>query len=203
MIKRALVLISGTVTGLVGVLSYNPPNLAGAMSTPIQEAPSQDKQAMASTSSAQVAQEQPTTSKKSSSTSSKSSANSSAKGSANGSADGPATGPAKGAASTSDLAPAEKSAGVTGTFTGDITSTRYGPIQVQITVANGQITNAEALAYPNRDRRSLQISQSVIPWLSQETVRIQSASVTTVSGATFTTNGWNQSLESAMKKAGM
>ena len=91
---------------------------------------------------------------------------------------------------------------MTTTFQGSTAQTKYGPVQVQIMVSNGQITNAEALAYPSRDRRSLQISHAVIPWLVQETLRIQSANVMAVSGATITTNAWNSSLASALQKAG-
>jgi len=190
MIKRALLLVSGTVTGLVGVLSYNPPNLVGAMASPRQESPIQDTQV---TESSTVTQSQQGPSVKAQKTSQP--AKTSSKKSASASV------------ATKDSAkqatPSQPSSKPSGTFVGDVASTRYGPVQVEITVENGQITNAQALAYPNRDRRSLQISQSVIPWLSQETVGIQSASVMTVSGATFTSNGWNQSLDSALQKAGM
>ena len=191
MLKRAFVLLSGTVTGLVGVLSYNPPHIAGAISAPgttTEQTNSPEVQGTTDQSGST-----PKSSRKTS-TSSTSAATEKA----------PAAPEKNSSASSTQTQPssAGQQTGSSGTFQGNTVSTKYGPLQVQITVANGQITNAEALAYPTRDRRSMQISQAVIPWLVQETVRIQSASVMAVSGATFTTNAWNNSLASALQKAG-
>ena len=191
MLKRAFVLLSGTVTGLVGVLSYNPPHFAGAISTPVTTPDQPVSQAVQSETNQSGNAPKPNGKKSSTSTSADTQkvSDTPQKNST------PSTTQAK-------PAPVGQQAGSGGTFQGNTISTKYGPVQVQITVANGQITNAEALAYPTRDRRSMQISQAVIPWLSQETLRIQSASVMAVSGATITTNAWNNSLASALQKAG-
>jgi uncharacterized protein with FMN-binding domain len=93
--------------------------------------------------------------------------------------------------------------GVSGTFTGATASTIYGPVQVQITLTGGKITNAVALAYPTRDFRSQQINQQAIPFLIQETLAAQSANIQGVSGASYTSQGWFTSLTSALAKAGM
>ncbi|WP_336698760.1 FMN-binding protein [Curtobacterium sp. USHLN213] len=90
----------------------------------------------------------------------------------------------------------------TGTFTGDTTQTRYGPVQVQITVANGTITDVTALQLTNSDGRSVQISQQAAPILRQEALQAQSAQIQSVSGATFTSEGYTTSLQSAIDKAG-
>ena len=94
-------------------------------------------------------------------------------------------------------------AGVNGTFTGATASTIYGPVQVQVTIVNGKITNAVALMYPTRDFRSQQINQQAIPYLIQETLAAQSINIQGVSGASYTSQGWFTSLSSALAKAGM
>ncbi len=90
-----------------------------------------------------------------------------------------------------------------GTFAGDTTQTRYGPVQVQITVANGKITDVTALQLTNSDGRSVQISQQAAPILRQEALQAQSAQIQSVSGATFTSEGYTTSLQSAIDKAGL
>jgi len=94
-------------------------------------------------------------------------------------------------------------AGVNGTFTGTTASTIYGPVQVQVTIVNGKITNAVALTYPTRDFRSQQINQQAIPYLIQETLAAQSINIQGVSGASYTSQGWFTSLSSALAKAGL
>ena len=76
-------------------------------------------------------------------------------------------------------------------------------MQVQITVVNGKITAAKALQYPNGDFRSSSISQQAIPYLVQETLQAQSSNIQGVGGASYTSYGWYQSLQSALAKAGM
>ena len=109
-------------------------------------------------------------------------------------------------AATKAAAPAQTQAattGVSGTFAGATSQTRFGPVQVQITVENGKITAAKALQYPNGDFRSASISQQAIPYLVQETLQAQSANIQGVGGASYTSYGWYQSLQSALAKAGM
>ncbi|NQW89101.1 FMN-binding protein [Curtobacterium sp. VKM Ac-2861] len=90
-----------------------------------------------------------------------------------------------------------------GTFAGDTTQTRYGPVQVQITVADGTITDVTPLQLTNSDGRSVQISQQAAPVLRQEALQAQSAQIQSVSGATFTSQGYTTSLQSAIDKAGL
>ena len=190
--RRLIVLLSGTVTGLVGVLSYNPPHLAGAMTAPSAPTPTEEVQPATSGAVVQQPKEKgPSTKTSSRVDTSKTSGGKTA------STPQPTQ---KQPQTTIEVTPQEEV--VTTTFQGSTAQTKYGPVQVQISVSNGQITNAEALAYPSRDRRSLQISHAVIPWLVQETLRIQSANVMAISGATITTNAWNSSLASALQKAG-
>ena len=95
------------------------------------------------------------------------------------------------------------SAGITGTFDGNTASTRWGPVQVRIVVKDGKIVAASALKSPDGDSRSRSISQQAIPYLVQETLAAQSAQISGVSGASYTSNGWFTSLQSALKKAGL
>ena len=98
-------------------------------------------------------------------------------------------------------APAKPVGGVTGSFTGSVANTRYGPVQVKITVENGKIVDAQAVQAPSgsNDR----YTQKAVPVLRQQTIAIQSANVQGVSGASFTSYGWYQSLASAISKAGL
>ena len=96
-----------------------------------------------------------------------------------------------------------KPAGVSGTFTGASANTVYGPVQVQITVSNGKITNATALVYPTGSFRDQEINQQAIPYLIQETLAAQSANIQGVGGASYTSQGWVGSLQSALAKAGL
>jgi uncharacterized protein with FMN-binding domain len=88
-----------------------------------------------------------------------------------------------------------------GTFTGTTTQTRYGPVQVEITVSGGSITDVKALQLTNAEQRSVQISNQAAPLLRAEVLKAQSASVATISGATYTTDGYLSSLQSAIDKA--
>jgi len=98
---------------------------------------------------------------------------------------------------------ATKAVGVSGTFTGASANTVYGPVQVQITLANGKITKAVALTYPTSSFRDQQINQQAIPYLIQETIAAQSANIQGVGGASYTSQGWVDSLTSALAKAGL
>jgi len=93
--------------------------------------------------------------------------------------------------------------GVTGTFDGNTASTRWGPVQVRIVVKDGKIVAASALKSPDGDSRSRSISQQAIPYLVQETLAAQSDQISGVGGASYTSNGWFTSLQSALKKAGL
>ena len=108
-----------------------------------------------------------------------------------------------GASSTGASATPEPSTSgtTTRTVTGDAADTQYGPVQVQVTVTGGRITAATAVEYPMNDPRDAQINSYAIPALSQETVAANSANIDMVSGATYTSEGYITSLQSALNKA--
>lgn len=92
--------------------------------------------------------------------------------------------------------------GSSGTATGDAIDTRYGTAQVRVTVADGKITKIEALQLPGDEPRSVEISSSAEPILQQEALAAQSAEIDAVSGATYTSDGYAQSLQSALDRLG-
>ena len=94
------------------------------------------------------------------------------------------------------------SSGVSGTATGDSISTQYGPVQVRVTVKDGKITAVQGLVLTGDDPRSAQISSFAEPTLQQETLSKQSAAIDAVSGATFTSASYTQSVQSALDKLG-
>ncbi|MBZ6082310.1 FMN-binding protein [Streptomyces olivaceus] len=86
-------------------------------------------------------------------------------------------------------------------LTGDVTQTQYGPVQVRVTVNGGKITNAETLQAP-KGGRSDQVTADAVPKLNQAAVTAGTADIDAVSGATYTSAGYQQSLQSALDKAG-
>lgn len=88
-----------------------------------------------------------------------------------------------------------------GTFTGDAVSTQWGVVRVQIAVSNGTITAAKALQYPNENSKDQRINAYAIPQLNSQVTAAQSANIDGVSGATVTSNGYLQSLQSAIDAA--
>jgi len=89
------------------------------------------------------------------------------------------------------------------TVTGPAADTRYGPVQVQVTVDAGRITDVEVVEYPTGNGRDRQINARAVPTLVQETLDAQSADVDMVSGATYTSEGYVQSLQAALDEAGL
>ncbi|WP_442781090.1 FMN-binding protein [Arthrobacter sp. FX8] len=79
--------------------------------------------------------------------------------------------------------------------------TRFGPVQVQITVANGKITDITALQLTNTDDKSIQISNRAAPLLRSKVLAAQSADVQTVSGATITSDAYLTSVQAAIDAA--
>ncbi|MET7298800.1 FMN-binding protein [Embleya sp. NPDC005575] len=88
-----------------------------------------------------------------------------------------------------------------GTFTGDTIDTRYGPVQVAITLAEGKLTGVQVLQTPSDNDRDRRIAARAVPRLTQEALAAQSATIHTVSGATYTSRGYIDSLQSALDQA--
>ncbi|MBT2566931.1 FMN-binding protein [Arthrobacter sp. ISL-85] len=90
-----------------------------------------------------------------------------------------------------------------GTYKGNTVQTRFGPVQVQITVASGKITDITALQLTNTDGKSIQISNRAAPLLRSKVLAAQSANVQTVSGATITSDAYLTSLQAAIDAANL
>lgn len=90
---------------------------------------------------------------------------------------------------------------VDGSYRGQSASTRWGPVQVQITVRAGKVTSVEATDYPTQNGRDRQINGYAIPLLAKEALAAQSAKIDMVSGATITSRGYISSLQSALDQA--
>jgi uncharacterized protein with FMN-binding domain len=90
---------------------------------------------------------------------------------------------------------------ITGTFTGEAVPTRFGPVQVAVTYTNGVITDVTATEYPSGNRKDRAINARALPVLRQEVLTAQSASVHSVSGATYTSHAYIASLQAAIDAA--
>jgi uncharacterized protein with FMN-binding domain len=91
----------------------------------------------------------------------------------------------------------------TTTYTGSVAQTRWGPVQVKITVQSGKITKVTVLQQPNGNHKDAEINSQALPILIDETVQSQSANIDMVSGATVTSEGYLQSLQAALDEAGI
>ncbi|WP_405090544.1 FMN-binding protein [Micromonospora sp. NBC_01392] len=110
----------------------------------------------------------------------------------------PSTG---GGTGTGDSGTGSPTGGDSGTATGSVAQTRWGPVQVKITVSGGKITDVTAVQVPDGNRRDQEINDYAVPILRQEALAAQSARIDSVSGATVTSDGYRESLQSAIDAA--
>lgn len=172
--KRAFIIGTGAVCSLGAVLLITPPQI-GSSSSSLSSGGITTTGLLSKTSSTSTTTGSTTSASKSTATTS----------------------------SASTTSSTTTSKGISGTFVGATAQTIYGPVQVQITVSNGKITEAKALTYPTESFRDQQINSQAIPYLQQETIQAQSANIQGVGGASYTTQGWISSLQSALSKAGI
>ena len=118
-----------------------------------------------------------------------------------GASNSPGTSASASAAKPTPTAPPTADAAGAQTVTGPVVATRYGDVEVQVTVAGGTLTSVEAVTLP-RGGRSGQISTSVAPILADEALTAQSAHIDIVSGATYTSEAYAESLQAALDQAG-
>ena len=115
----------------------------------------------------------------------------------------PTPGSSTTAAGTPTASPSTSAAPASESYLGSSVTTRYGVIQVKVTVRAKKITNVSFAQLTAFDGRSQQINSDAAPQLLQETLSAQSANIDTVSGASYTSDGYRQSLQSALDKAGI
>lgn len=214
--KRALLIAGGTVGGLGAVLSITPPQLDSqsaigglanvASATPTSPAtqttatspatPAATPPSTAATSPKAAAVKQKVTKKKAAV------ANVATKATVTTpSQSAPATAATTPAATTPAPAAAPVAKKVSGTFSGNVVNVNYGNVQVQITVVNGKITDAQALQAPTG--RSDRYTQYAVPVLRAQTLAAQGSNIQGASGASYTSYGWYTSLQAALAKAGL
>lgn len=201
--KRALLVSTGTVLGLYGTLSYVPSqaatnvDLAMGLGGPDLPSPTATDGTSASPTTSTTAEPSPTPSA-ASSTSAPQPSTSSTAGNTAKPKPKPTTAKPKPSASPS----------TGGVQDGDFTGTseragRYGVVQVQIRVTGGKLVDLGVLSYPDADPESRAISGHSIPLLRQEALTSQSAAISAISGASFTSMAFIKSLAAALAKAGL
>ena len=110
---------------------------------------------------------------------------------------------APGSSGTGSSGSGSSGSGTATTVAGSVASTRWGDVQVTITVTDGKITAVDVPTYPTANGKDRQINASALPILKQETLSAQSADIDMVSGATVTSEGYVESLQSALDQAGL
>jgi uncharacterized protein with FMN-binding domain len=88
-----------------------------------------------------------------------------------------------------------------GEYTGQIADAYFGDVQVKAVIRGGQIADVSFLSYPNHRRTSVRINTYAMPYLTSEAIKVQSADVNIISGATLTSEAFAQSLQSALDAA--
>jgi uncharacterized protein with FMN-binding domain len=197
--KRALLIAGGTVGGLGAVLAITPPQLSNnstAIGGGLDVAPAANTNSPTPTAAATTNSATPAATKSAKPTAA---ATKTAK---------PNTGATKSPAATASASPtatatptkATSNKATSGTFVGDPYTMRYGTVQVQITINNGKITDAQAVQAPGGGNQ--RYTDRAVPIMRQNTLAAQSSNITGVSGASYTAYAWYISLQSALKKAG-
>ena len=110
--------------------------------------------------------------------------------------------PSTSASATPSPSPSPSASAVlNGTFTGADFPNRFGDVQVRVVISNKHITDVQAVQLPTDRAESAYISQQAGPWLRSEALQAQSANIDIISGATYTSQSYAQSLESALQQA--
>jgi uncharacterized protein with FMN-binding domain len=88
-----------------------------------------------------------------------------------------------------------------GTYTGSTAETPYGTVQIAVVVSGGRIANVNFLQMPSDAGHSREVTAGSEPLLKQQTLQNQNSHVDFVSGATSTSEGYEQSLQAALNQA--
>jgi FMN-binding domain len=174
--RRAVLTLGGTVAGLVALFSFKTHSLAGVSALEAPNAPAAATSASASSSP-------------SSPSSPSGSSSLSVSGSASAGSPGDGAGPGSGAGPATRI------------VTGAVATTQYGPMQIQLTLAGQRITKVTVLQHTDDGSESMQVDAAAIPRLTSETLVAQNAHIDAVSGASYTSAGYIQSLQSALDQA--
>jgi uncharacterized protein with FMN-binding domain len=116
----------------------------------------------------------------------------------------PSASPSPSDSSAPTPTPTPSSSGPTykdGQYTGQDFQNQFGDTQVKVTISGGRITDVQALQLPFDRQRSAEISQYAAPQLHDEVLQAQSAQIDSLSGATYTSDSYAQSVQSALDQA--
>jgi uncharacterized protein with FMN-binding domain len=119
----------------------------------------------------------------------------------NGDDTGTATAPSPSAPSAPKPSAAAKPKTSKVVVNGSVAQTRWGPVQVQVTITGGRITDIAAIQYPQGNGRDAEINSYALPVLHDQAIQKQNAQLDGVSGATVTSDGYVQSLQAALDAA--
>jgi uncharacterized protein with FMN-binding domain len=209
--KRALLIAGGTVGGLGAVLSVTPPQLnsqgsaLGGLSSIASAAATTAAPIAHNTTIAPAATKAPVATRSVAITANKPAARVVKKKKVTKTKVARTTKKSTPAASTpvanTPVATVPTAKKVSGTFSGGVVNVNYGNVQVQITVVDGRITDAQALQAPSG--RSDRYTQYALPILRSQTLAAQGSNIQGASGASYTSYGWYTSLQAALAKAGL
>jgi uncharacterized protein with FMN-binding domain len=104
---------------------------------------------------------------------------------------------------TAGAAPTTATTAATRRVDGPVVDTRYGPVEVRVTLRGTHLTDVQALLLPSDRSRSQRISEQAGPLLRSEALQAQSARINLVSGASYTSQGYASSLQGALDRAGV
>jgi uncharacterized protein with FMN-binding domain len=205
--RRFIAVFVATVAGLVVLLSFKdspvkpPPTVALSSAAPGESSavPAVSSAAASAAASSPVASDAASSADSSAAASSTPSATPTAKAS-------PATKSSAKATATAKPTPKPSASSTTKTVTGSAVTVGergqvFGVVQVRITLTNGKITASTAVTYPANESRSAEISSYSIPVLSREVLQAQGSTIAVVSGATYTSDAYAQSVQAALDAA--
>jgi uncharacterized protein with FMN-binding domain len=179
--RRSLSVLLATVAGLALLAGFHTSPTQTAQATPVERRPTTPTPAPSPPAGDSPAGRQPVTSSPSSVPTSV-----------------PGTSVPTSVLTTTAPAPAD----ATRVIDGPVEANRYGPVQVRVTLSGDRIVDVQALQLPGDRGRSVQINDYAGPALRQEVLQAQSAQIHTISGATYTSVGYRQSLQAALDRAG-
>ena len=212
--NRAPIVLTATGAGLAALLSFHTTSLSGALAPLVSAAGAGSGTGSSGTGSSGTTTTPPT-----STTAGGKSAPTTAAGAGAAARPGPSTtvpGPPPTSGPPAPASPASAPATTPPTTASPTTTTtsgtrrangsdvqyRYGELELQVTISGGQITDVQPVIDNAADQRSAQINSQAEPQLRQQALQAQSSNINGVSGATYTSNAFVQSLQAALNKLG-
>ena len=201
--RRAIMTLGGTAAGLAALFSFKTHSLAGvdALGAPTSPGTSSAAAMGGNGSMKSTAPSGMGSAMGTGMSTSKKTGSGSDSGSGMGAGTGKKTGSGSGMGAGTGTKTSTGMMATKRTLTGAVENTQYGPMQVQVTLTGTKITDITVLQHTNVGATSAQIDSTALPKLTAEALAVQSARIDAVSGASYTSSGYIQSLQSALDKA--